>query len=110
MNPLDRYGNPTSCTYCRSILHYRADCPDRKARSFEEKRKNDDDTVKFMYMVGWSCLSGNVVSKINDLISETQGYVVLDCGCPNTVCGEKWMENYISLLVEDDRKRMMMML
>ena len=45
------------------------------------------------------------MSKINDLISETQGYAVLDCGCPNTVCGEKWMENYISLLVEDDRKR-----
>ena len=105
VNPLDSYGNPTTCTYCKSILHYRAHCPDFKARGSEGRKKNDDDAVKFMYMVGWSCLSGNVVSKINDLISETQGYAVLDCGCPNTVCGEKWMENYISLLVEDDRKR-----
>ena len=105
VNPLDRYGNPTSCSYCKSILHYRANCPDIKARSSEGRKKDDNDAVKFMYMVGWGCLSGNVVSKINDLVCETRDYTVLDCGCPNTVCGERWMKNYISCLVEDDRKR-----
>ena len=105
VNPLDRYGNPTSCSYCKSILHYRAHCPDIKVKSYEGRKKDDNDAVKFMYMVGWGCLSGNVVSNINDLVDETRGYTVLDCGCPNTVCGEKWMKNYISCLVEDDRKR-----
>ena len=105
VNPLDRYGNPTSCSYCKSILHYRAHCPDIKVKSSEGRKKDDNDAVKFMYMVGWGCLSGNVVSNINDLVDETRGYTVLDCGCPNTVCGEKWMKNYISCLVEDDRKR-----
>ena len=43
-------------------------------------------------------------TKLQDLIDECKGYAILDCGCPNTVCGEKWLQLYVQSLSDEDQK------
>ena len=42
---------------------------------------------------------------IRSLVYETFGCAVLDCGAPRTLCGQNWLDNYITLLHEDDQNK-----
>ena len=104
-NPRDRVsGDIMSCNFCKSTLHFMGSCPDftdflneSKGRS---KAKVDADYVWFMvYMTGQP---GN---KLQGLVEECKGFSILDSGCPNTVCGEAWMESYIQTLSADDQEK-----
>ena len=98
INPLNSQGIPTTCRHCKSILHYIAQCPELKAQSSD---KDNDVLYNFSWFVG--CMSGEVDSKLDGLVSETKGFAVLDSGCPNTVCGEKWMKTYIGSILIIER-------
>ena len=41
------------------------------------------------------CTSNQENEKLQQLVSESKGYALLDSGCTNTVCGEVWMDNFV---------------
>ena len=45
---------------------------------------------------------------LQSLLSETWSCAVLDCGATTTVCGSKWMDEYLSSLPESQRDRVKM--
>ena len=110
MNPTGRNGLPEACKVCNSIYHFRRECPDLKRESPELNRRNDEkrdsngpDIIQYAYFVGCASdmeYNDNLVS----LAMETKGYAILDSGCPNTVCGKQWMNEYIDTLSDEDRK------
>lgn len=45
---------------------------------------------------------GNSVN--SDILSETIGYVVIDSGCTQTVCGTTWLRTYLDTLSNSERR------
>ena len=39
-----------------------------------------------------------------ELLGETIGYAVIDCGCSRTVCGKVWLESFLDTLSRSDRR------
>ena len=39
---------------------------------------------------------------LHTLVEETVNMAVLDSGCTKTVCGEKWLQNYLEFLPTDE--------
>ena len=52
MNPVDQFGNPMPCSYCRSIYHWADKCPDApapKPQNFSHNRQNFQPRQRFTY-------------------------------------------------------------
>ena len=103
-NPRDRFsGDISTCRFCNSTLHFIGTCPDYT--NFLEsngKSKAKDGADYVWFMVYMADQPGN---KLQGLVEECKGFSILDCGCPNTVCGEAWMESYIQTLSADDQEK-----
>ena len=91
-NSVDKYGNQTRCSVCESINHWANNCPDRR----------DKDT----YLVYEIILHANRHSPehMQTLVGETWNSGLLDCGATRTVCGSKWLEEYILSLSDEDKE------
>ena len=89
-NPLQRNGEQSRCRICQSINHWERECPDR--------RKINDVSLVLNEVILQT--SNDVVLK--NLVSETWGSTVLDCGATNTVCGRSWFDEFESSLSPDD--------
>ena len=102
MNPVGRYGETLACNFCRSIFHLRKECPELDKSINTTIEKNSDDKRKPNYSwfssVYMTDTSPPTEDKLQELVEECDGYAILDSGCPNTVCGEKWMRRYIQNL------------
>ena len=94
-NRLNRFGRAMECSFCNSRFHLRAECTDM-AKMLNETNKKDSDEPKFNYLMVF--INEQRDNKLDALLNECMGLAVLDSGCPNTVCGETWMENYIARL------------
>ena len=94
-NRMNRYGRIPECSFCNSRFHLRAECTDM-AKMLNETNKKDSDEPKFNYLMVF--INEQRDNKLDALLNECMGQAVLDSGCPNTVCGENWMENYIARL------------
>ena len=70
----------------------------------QEGRSEGEQDRKFMYNYFMVYMGGDDEGELKTLMDECRGYAVLDCGCPHTVCGEKWIKDYIDNLSESDRK------
>ena len=113
-NPMDWYGNVTTCHVCNSEYHYSFRCPKRKQntyervyeantdRNFHEEGRDNDET----YLGGGSetayiaCGDRNN-NELRKLVSETFNCAILDSACSSTVCGVDWMESYLESLPND---------
>ena len=90
-NPLDRYGNPSKCAFCQSIMHWVRDCPYKENKDIAEVKINlFPKDISNVYM--------------NQFVGETLNSAVLDSGCSQTVCGELWLKNYLESLSGFDAK------
>ena len=91
------------CNFCDSTLHLIARCPEytKFLKDSEGNSKTKDDVEYVWFMVYMTDQPGN---KMQGLVEECKGLCILDCGCPNTVCGEKWMESYIQTLSTEDQE------
>ena len=90
--PIDRNrGENLRCNICESIFHFVRDCPDYV--SGFHKKKNE---TKLQYYTE---------EVFHTLCEETANMAVLDSGCTNTVCGEKWLTQYLELVLEYDKKQ-----
>ena len=70
----------------------------------QERRSEGEQDRKFTYNYFMVYMGGDDEGELKTLMEECRGYAVLDCGCPHTVCGEKWIKDYIENLSESDRK------
>ena len=50
-------------------------------------------------------MGSNESHKILDLVKESLGMALLDCGCTRTVVGKTWLDAYIDMLPEDKKAR-----
>ena len=108
MNPVGKNGETLGCNFCKSIFHFRKECPelDRslktpREKNSDEKRKPNYSWFSSVYMTD---TSPPTEDKLQELVEECDGYAILDSGCPNTVCGENWMRKYAQNLSKDDQK------
>ncbi len=90
-NPLDRWGNITVCSICRSIYHWARDCPDKEP-GYEEKINLFANGVQGTYLP--------------QFLQETLNCAILDCGCVKTVCGKKWLDVYVQSLSSKEKEEM----
>ena len=118
-NPLDKYGNVTRCLECDSVNHYVKDCPDvvkKSHKTYHEDHNqlsdsdSEDDhsrnTAGTEYIIDQCAVVNDTyedVTKIT-LTCDSLNTALLDCGAPKTVCGKKWLNEYLSTLSQDDRK------
>ena len=100
-----KFGQTMKCYCCGSKYHLIRKCPDISAwKPKQEGSLEGERERKFTYNYFMVYMGGEEEGELKTLMEECKGYAVLDCGCPHTVCGEKWMENYIENLSENDRK------
>ena len=98
-------GITMKCYCCGSKYHLIGKCPDISAwKPKKEGRSEGEKERKFTYNYFMVYMGGEEEGELKNLMEECKGYAVLDCGCPHTVCGEKWMKEYIENLSENDRK------
>ena len=93
-NPLDRQGRRTKCAICSSVFHWAKDCPHKDVKYVEETETEDCDIVMFAKEIQ----NHNLV-----FMTESFGSAILDTACTRTVCGSKWLFDYIESLSEEDR-------
>ena len=109
MNPIGKDGYVSRCAICESIYHWVRDCPDNeKDNSTKDKLsdvENDGEQVHLSLFMGNS--NGAKNGKLRNLLSESNGYAILDTGCSSTVCGNTWFDNYVSELSEYDRSKIL---
>ena len=109
-NPLDKFGNNTRCYICDSINHWHQECPDRQSKewkTYHEQHESDcDDTdpgIPFEVILHES--KDEESNKFQNLLMESLGSAVLDCGASKTVCGKVWLTNYIGSLSPEVKQR-----
>lgn len=106
-NPLGPDGRITRCMICDSRFHWARQCPDayenkgnteHVERSMNGRReRNKDggcDAVNFSMFVGYA--NGDRENKLNKLVEEAKCCAVLDSGCSTTVCGAKWLDEFLN--------------
>ena len=105
MNPLGPDGKTLTCRCCGSYRHFIAECPhswETASKGSIQKRlakvniAEDENVVLF---------TGYNKGDIAQLGIDAQNCAVLDSACSSTVCGENWLQNYISSLNQIDKER-----
>ena len=90
-NPVDSDGIIMRCHNCDSTKHFESNCPHWK---LEETNMTVHITL----------VTGIDVSWTGNMLVESLGKGILDSTCTKTVSGEKWMDEYIRNLNEEDKK------
>ena len=80
VNPPGVDGTPKRCYICQSVEHLRPACP------FKKRPNGGEDVVLFTGSVGELVL----------LVREAWGSMILDSACSRTVCGLKWIDEFLS--------------
>ena len=125
-NPLGGNQKPLKCFTCRCehtencgcpcVYHLADKCPNRKKRHQDEAGKPD----LTLFMSTHLPLNDKVPSDENDdfvlvvkqtldnlvLLAVERHEAVVDCACPTTVAGEKWMESFLADLDVDSKQRL----
>ena len=104
LNPKDPRGNYTTCRRCRSIYHWVEDCP-HDEKSGRDSKAYYGNTVEEEIYIG--LFQSNIPSSLDEitvLLGETLDMAVIDSGCPKTVCGQDWYNEYMKSRAESDSK------
>ncbi|XP_061906336.1 uncharacterized protein LOC133659674 [Entelurus aequoreus] len=100
-NPLDKFGKRSRCAVCQSTFHWAKDCPYKKN---EQVRLTEDENVE---EVNITLLTNDPMSDAEIFITESLGSAIIDTACTRTVCGEKWLDSYVSCLSQEQTDKMM---
>ena len=101
MNPY-KNGKTMECNFCGSRYHLKRQCEELAKMIRNDNRKDTDKGIRFNYFMVY--MSGQDDDRLEALLKECNGYAIIDCGCPNTVCGERWIKDYIATLSKEDCK------
>ena len=86
-NPIGPDGKPMQCHACKSIMHFKGDCPDK------DVIPRGSEQVHFQLYSNEQCF-------LEQVVSESLNCALLDCGCSSTVCGKNWLQCYLDTLPE----------
>ena len=100
-NPLGLDGKVSKCAICESIYHWARDCPDAYENKGNENFENYKDEPVNLF-VGY-VNDNDSVDRLQKLVNEASGYAVVDTSCSNTVCGSKWLEDFLRNLSDYER-------
>jgi transposase InsO family protein len=104
-NPKKPDGSISLCAICCSKMHWAKNCPhayERKSSSVlygDEYGYENDEEVQVTLLTAESDMD----SKMNSLLGETIGSVLLDSGCSKTVCGEQWLQCFMDTLTDKEK-------
>ena len=91
-NPCGADGKIMRCHECDSTKHFVTECPHRKV----------EDTKLTLHI---TLVAGAGETEQQVMLAETLGKGILDSACTKTVAGTVWVEEFLSLLNESERKR-----
>ena len=106
-NPRNEDGSISVCAICNSKMHWARNCPHAHERKSSSVLYNDDQIDEYDEEIQITLLAnehGYSDGKIDNLLGETIGYVLLDSGCSKTVCGEYWLKCFMDTLTDDERR------
>lgn len=105
LNPLGPDGFPSKCAICESKYHWARSCPHsyEKGEQTGKEESNENEVVHISLFTGYA--DGKEESKMEKMLQETWGCTVLDSGCSLTVCGERWLSDFIESMSEEDKKK-----
>ena len=95
-NPLNRFGRRSRCAICESVFHWAKDCP-HKGSSAAVKLTTDQDEDDESEECNLT-----LYTKEEIFMTESFGAAVLDTACTRTVCGRKWLDNYLESLNDEN--------
>ncbi|XP_034552315.1 uncharacterized protein LOC117821880 isoform X2 [Notolabrus celidotus] len=101
-NPLDRYGRRTRCAVCQSTYHWAKDCPHKNE---QVKLTEDERMTNVVEECNITLLSKDSLSDTEIFMVESLGSAVIDTACTRTVCGEKWLNDYLNGLKPSDLQK-----
>ena len=84
-NPRDENGEIMKCYVCQATDHMARFCPVKR----NKKRGNKSEEVHI------TLFNSDKNSKMLQLIDESIGKALLDCGCTKTVAGQIWLDAYL---------------
>ena len=88
LNGFDRRGNRMKCSYCESIFHLAAACPEKTYYNEDEDEVEDHDIVLYQ--------SSLLTEKEYDIfVAEASVAAILDSGASASVAGKVWLEGYL---------------
>ena len=106
LNPVSSNGDISRCLICDSKLHWARNCP----HAYENQKKSEpniDETeiVQLSLFMGLTNNENPHNAKLENLLQESKSCALLDTGCSMTVCGERWLEEYMGDLTEFQRSK-----
>ena len=124
-NPVDQFGNISTCVYCGSRYHWIDKCPEKKHsdkspmnatfienESTDQSPENYDECDRYYEEANDTYCSVvlyqgdlDAPNKLRSLVYESLGCAVLDCGACKTVCVKVWLQYYLESLCENDRSK-----
>ena len=93
-NPPDRNGRTSRCSICDSGNHWVQRCPDRTSQ---------DNGTYVVHEIVLHQTDLHNSEQLKALVAESWSSGLLDCGASKTVCGDKWLTEYINSLPDSDR-------
>ena len=91
-NPLDKLERRTKCIICESVFQWAKDCQHNRSANVhmsQEVQVNEDDKCNLT-------LFKNAKSDNEIFMTESFGCAVIYAACTRTVCGKKWLDNYMN--------------
>ena len=94
-NPVGSNGRPLTCRSCGSYRHLVRECPDSW-----ENMSQINTSMEEEHMVLFT--GNNLGDWQQDM--DLGNCALLDSACSSTVCGKKWLDNYIDSLDQSDKR------
>lgn len=101
-NRLDKYGRRTRCAVCQSTYHWVKDCPNKTEHVKLAKAEGSNSDVEECNI---TLFSNESPSDTQIFMMEALGSAVIDTACTRTVCGEKWLADYVSELPQKELQK-----
>ena len=107
VNPRNLDGSISLCAICGSRMHWAKACPHAYEKQkhpapiyYGEEAQDFGEEVQITLFSEEKC---NRDTKMESLLGETIGFVLLDSGCSKTVCGEMWLQYYLDTLTDTEK-------
>ena len=101
-NPKDKKGNHTICRRCRSIYHWIVDCPHNSTEDNSKDSYFTRSPEEEIYIALLQSCAPKSQDEITGLVAETLSKGVIDSGCTKTVAGERWFNDYLQTLSNEE--------
>ena len=107
-NPLDKFGRRSKCAVCQSTFHWAKDCPHKSEYvKLTEEDESNNDTVEECNITLFAKEPENGEPTAAEIfMTECCGSAIIDTACTRTVCGQGWLDGYISKLSKNELREM----